>query len=271
MFYNYNGDCMKKLFKRSNDLLLFLLLFIFIVFYFKDKITKKNIFDYMINTNYKKNYSFNYDLPLMSNLYKYDKLTNTEVNNIIEDKNVYIFNTHYEEGYKDTNVIEMSKVLTEKLKSEGINAIFEDTNYKEYVITNNLIGINNYIMIRKIIEEKIKSKDMSLVIDLHRDSIKKSDSVINIDGKSYAKVLFVVDNYYSNYLVKYDLANRFNNYLNSKYKGISRGVYVKNGKGFNQDLSDNMILLELGGYENNKEELLNTIDIIASVIKEIIY
>ena len=83
--------------------------------------------------------------------------------------------------------------------------------------------------------------------------------------------MFVVDNYYSNYLVKYDLANRFNNYLNSKYKGISRGVYVKNGKGFNQDLSDNMILLELGGYENSKEELINTIDIIASVIKEIIY
>ena len=42
-------------------------------------------------------------------------------------------------------------------------------------------------------------------------------------------------------------------------------------EGFNQDLSKNMILLELGGYQNSKDELSNTIDVIVEMIKEFIY
>ena len=42
-------------------------------------------------------------------------------------------------------------------------------------------------MIRKIIEEKIKSKDMSLVIDLHRDSIKKMIVLLILMGKTMLK------------------------------------------------------------------------------------
>lgn len=256
---------MKNIIRRSSDLLLFLFIFIVLIIGFKDKI-KENIINYQLNnTKYSTNNLLN--ISLTSN-YKYNK---EKIKETLKDlPSVYIFNTHYEEEYNDTNVIEMSKILANKLKQNNINSIFEDTDYKEYVKTNNLIGVNNYIMIRNIIEHKINDK-MSLVIDLHRDSITKKDSVVNINGIKYAKVLFVVDNYYSDYLKKYDLANKLNSYLNKKYKGISRGVYVKNGKGFNQDLSENMILLELGGYQNDKEELMNTIDVIVEMIKEIIY
>ena len=273
---------MKNIIKRSSDVLLFLVIFLLLFFNFKSRITKNNILNYALSnieyTNYKNSSLLSINkVSLISNYryndinYKYD-VNNKEVIKQIEKlPNVYIFNTHYEEGYNDTNVIEISKILTEKLNKNKINAIFEDTNYKEYVITNNLLGINNYIMIRSIIEEKIKSQKMDLVIDLHRDSISKKDSIVEINGKKYAKVLFVVDNYYKDYLTKYELANKFNNYLNKNYKGITRGVYVKNGKGFNQDLSQNMILLEVGGYQNNKEELINTLDVISEMIKEYVY
>lgn len=264
---------MKKI-KRSLDVLLFLVIFIVIINNLNIKINKNDVLNYVSNISYNKYKSSNNlitkdNLPLMLNYYTYNNYKDIEV--LKEEKpKVYIFNTHYEEEYSDTNVIEMSKLLNEKLRENNINSIFEDTNYKEYIKINDLIGVNNYIMIRPIIEEKI-DEEMKLVIDLHRDSINKKDSIININGKEYAKVLFVVDNYYKDYLIKYDLANKYNNYLNSKYKGISRGVYVKNGKGFNQDLSKNMILLELGGYQNSKEELINTIDVIVQMIKEFIY
>ncbi len=249
---------MKKIY-RSIDILLFLAIFIFMFIYIKDKI---NISNYLKIDN-----KFEYNLPLLSSLYKYN---NSNVKEVFKEiPSIYIFNTHYEEEYSDTNVIEISKILSNKLKENGFNSIFEDINYKEYIKINNLIGINNYVVLRKIIEDKINKNDLKLIIDLHRDSINKKDSTITINNKKYAKVLFVVDNYYKDYLKKYDLAYKLNSYLD-KYKGLSRGVYVKNGKGFNQDLSNNMILLELGGYQNTKEELINTIDIIIDMIKEYI-
>ena len=256
---------MKRIIKRSKDLLLFLVLFIFITIFLKNKISKNDILNYMLSNNYyKSNHKISNKLPLMYNLYSY----NLDEKVFKEVKNIYIFNTHYEEEYLDTNVIEMSKLLSEKLNKEGINTIFEDTDYKEYVITNKLLGINNYIMIRPIISKRIENKDISLVIDLHRDSIRKDQSVITINNKKYAKVLFVVDNYYKDYLNKYDFCKHLNNYLDTNYKGISRGIYVKYGGGFNQDLNEHMILLELGGYQNSKEELVNTLDVIVDMIKE---
>ena len=37
---------------------------------------------------------------------------------------------------------------------------------------------------------------------------------------------------------------------------------------YNQDLNSNVILIEIGGNENNIEEVNNTLDIVASVIGE---
>lgn len=260
---------MKKIIKRSIDLLLFFIIFIFISLYFKTKINKNTILNYMLSTYHKDYNSYNLNDMSNINLYKYNKIDKI-IETIKEEKPyIYIFNTHYEEKYSDTDVIEMSKLLNEKLNKKGITSIFEDINYKEYRIINNLTGINNYVMVRPIIKKVIEENNISLVIDLHRDSIKKEESTIKINNKECAKVLFVVDNSYSDYKVKYELAKKLNNYLN-KYKGLSRGIYVKNGKGFNQDLSKNMILLELGGYKNNKNELINTIDIIVEMIGEYI-
>ena len=250
---------MKKII-RSIDLLLFLIIFVFIFNY----LLSNKIINFKNN---KESYNLLNNLPLMTNLYKYNKYEDKLISVIKEIPNVYIYNTHYEEKYSDTNVIEMSKILNDRLNEIGIISNFEDTNYNEYRIINNLIGINNYVMLRPIIEKNIKLNNIDLIIDLHRDSIKKSESTIKLNNKEYAKVLFVVDNSYKDYLKKQELADKLNSYLDNNYKGLSRGVYVKNGKGFNQDLSQNMILLELGGYQNNKLELINTIDIIVEMIR----
>ena len=37
---------------------------------------------------------------------------------------------------------------------------------------------------------------------------------------------------------------------------------------YNQDVSENCVLIELGGNENNITEILNTIDAISEIIKE---
>lgn len=39
---------------------------------------------------------------------------------------------------------------------------------------------------------------------------------------------------------------------------------------YNQDVSENCLLLELGGNENNITEVLNTVDLMSEIIKEYI-
>lgn len=60
------------------------------------------------------------------------------------------------------------------------------------------------------------------------------------------------------------------NLLDKKYPGLSRGVIVKregNGK-YNQDLSQNAILIEFGGVDNTFEELYRSSDALADVFSE---
>jgi hypothetical protein len=40
---------------------------------------------------------------------------------------------------------------------------------------------------------------------------------------------------------------------------------------WNQDLDENIILIELGGYQNNIEEINNTLDILSIILKEYLY
>ena len=75
-------------------------------------------------------------------------------------------------------------------------------------------------------------------------------------------------NYQSNLLV----TEKINNILNTKYPNLSRGILKKEGYGvngvYNQDLNENIILLEVGGHENNIDEVNNTLELISIAIKE---
>ena len=95
---------------------------------------------------------------------------------------------------------------------------------------------------------------------------------MDINGKPYARLFFVVGKENANYDKNLSLAKELNHKLEEKYPGISRGVFVKtkdDGNGvYNQDLSSKSMLLEFGGVENTKEELDNAIKAFAEVFSE---
>ena len=61
-----------------------------------------------------------------------------------------------------------------------------------------------------------------------------------------------------------------NNLCNKYYPGLSRGIYKKEGAGvngiYNQDISPNSILIEVGGASNNIDEVLNTTEAISNIL-----
>ena len=117
-------------------------------------------------------------------------------------------------------------------------------------------------------DKKNKYNSLKYFIDIHRDSVKNTTSVI--EGKRYAKILFVVGLEHDNYKANLDSANKLNELANKYYPNLSRGIYKKEGPGvdgvYNQDISSNSILIELGGIDNNIDEVLNTTEAISNIL-----
>ena len=116
------------------------------------------------------------------------------------------------------------------------------------------------------------NNNLEYFIDIHRDSKRKKDTTITINGKQYAKIAFVIGGKNPNYEKNTALASKLHKALEKKYPGLSRGIIKHNSSGnnsvYNQDLSNNAMLIEIGGVDNTFEEMYWTVDAFADVFSE---
>ena len=176
---------------------------------------------------------------------------------------IYIYNTHNNEKYSDDKtVVDAANMLSGNLKKIGIDSIVEERKVSDYQVN----GINYYEISRKFLEDR--SENITYYVDIHRDSVK--NTTIEINNKKYAKIMFVLGLENENYLENKKVMEKMNNYLNIHYPGISRGIYEKKGIDvngvYNQDYNKNILLIEVGGIENNIEEVNNSTEIIALML-----
>jgi stage II sporulation protein P len=116
------------------------------------------------------------------------------------------------------------------------------------------------------------NRDLQYIIDIHRDSRRKDQTTVMINGKAYAKLSFVIGGKNPNYEQNQKIATDLHRLLEKKYKGLSWGVILKkdpgsNGK-YNQDLNGKSLLIEFGGVDNTFEELNRSADALADVFSE---
>lgn len=252
----------------------------------------KNVINYIFNVDIKKPVSLienmlnykndeNYDYEVLSTISKHIK---NDINNEVEQPRVYIYNSHQLENYSNSNfevynitpnVMVASYLLKEKLEENNINALVEEADFNDYIKQNNWDYNYSYKASRYYLDNAIKKySSLEYFIDVHRDAIKHENSTVIIGDKTYAKVLFVVGLENPNYEKNLNLVNNINNTINSKYPGLSRGIVKKSGPNvngvYNQDVSPNAILIEIGGYENKIDEVYNTVLILSQILGEII-
>lgn len=193
---------------------------------------------------------------------------------------VYIFNTHQTEGYKsnflesfniNNTVYLASHILGEYLHNLGIGVIVEKNSIVDILNTNGWKYGSSYKASRILLEQAYKENpSLIFFIDLHRDSASYERTVTEIEGKKYAKVMFVVGKKYESYENNLKLAKKLNEKLKKVDPSLSRGVLEKGGKGsngiYNQDFNANTILIEVGGQYNYIEEVNNTLKVMADII-----
>ncbi len=255
--------------------------------------------DYLLNINFKQpssilnNSILQVGKPLEEESFLYnDDYSNMEelkkISSYIEDPNpvdinnpiIYLYNSHQLENYNNSNleiygitpnVLMASYILKEKLNSKGLSTIVETTNLSDFLNVNGWDHSSSYKASRLLMLDKISKYDsLKYFIDIHRDSVAKSVSTVNIVNKNYARILFVLGLEHSNYQSNLDNMNKLNTLSEKYYPGLSRGIYKKSGPGvngiYNQDINSNVILIEVGALENNIEEVLNTMEALSNIL-----
>ena len=186
---------------------------------------------------------------------------------------VYLYNTHDLEQYKDfiqnikISISNASLLLSNNLKSIGIDAIVEKQKVSD--LTNNDLS-KSFDISKTLIENIIQSENIDLFIDLHRDDEKKEVTTLELNGKKYAKVKFVVGRKNKNYMLNYNLTELINRKIKEKYPDLTRGIVLNDNYTYNQELSEKIIFINIGGYENDIVEVKNTIDLLGPIIKEVL-
>ena len=216
------------------------------------------------------------------------KLKKSETNKKIETKKenptIYIYNTHQTEEYKPTsyleysvnpNVLMASYILEEQLSKKGHVVLVEEESVSKLRTTLGLNYAGSYKVTRSMMENAKKNNPtLKYYIDLHRDSLTHDKTTLTVDGKSYAKILFIVGLENSNYQENLDFTNKISDLLNQKVKGLSKGIYKKEGPlvngVYNQDFSNRVILIELGGNENTIDEVYRSLIVLGEVLDEVI-
>lgn len=197
------------------------------------------------------------------------------------DKNkpqVYIYHSHTTESYfnvsidfkdsreKKYNISGAGEILSNILENDyGIASKHDDTIHNE-------VYIGSYKHSRETLQQElINYSGYNLIIDMHRDaSDNKEAQTININGENVAKIMFVLDIQHEGAEKNIQLANDLIAISNRLFPGFCKGTYTYDGGSsyFNQDLSGNNVLIEVGANCNTLEEAQNSQKYIARIIAE---
>jgi len=194
---------------------------------------------------------------------------------------VLIYHSHTTEAYraseKDTsntsfnidetkNVCAVGDVIAGELeKNYGIAVIHDKTvhNVGDYNASYKKSGIT----LDKYLKEY---GDFKLIIDLHRDSVNEVTTKIN--GENVAKFMFVVTQKNPKYPKQKKLIDSMIGISNKLFPGLlaNKAIYTYDrGMGyFNQNKSDNAVLIEVGSNTNTIEDVKNTGKYLSRIIAE---
>lgn len=204
----------------------------------------------------------------------------------INDKfNIVLFHTHgteaflpHEEGNYRTqderyNVMGVGTKIAANLQGYGINVIHLK-NYNDYPDYN-----KSYFKSREAVTEVLSSSKKNLIIDLHRDGAEENsnyeqilarEKTVTINDKTAATCTLVIGDKNDNTEALKENAQLFFDMANEKYPGLFRGVIVRPGAYFNQYLSDNAMLLEIGSNLNHIDEVNYSAELLSDVLVDYI-
>lgn len=201
---------------------------------------------------------------------------------------VYIYHSHSRESFlpylKDTirpeeayhsvaNITLVGKMLGRAMDQRGVGTKVETVDIVQLLNSRKLDYTSSYNVSRELVQlSQNENKDLEYFIDIHRDSLRKENTTTEINRTKYANLLFVVGTGHAEYEKNLQFANNLHTLLENRYPALSKGILKKSssqGNGiYNQDLSPNSLIIEIGGVDNTVEELHRSTEALAEVLSD---
>jgi len=188
---------------------------------------------------------------------------------------VLVYNTHNAESYKPSDgtdrmegknggVAAVSKTLTQALESKyGLRTIYCDAihDYPDWTKSY----INSMYSVQQLLKKYTK---IQMVIDIHRDAglNSRSDTLVRIGNKNYAKVMIVVGTEHPRWKENLAFAEKVEAKANKLYPGLIKCTRVLEDRRYNQHLHPRALLLEFGSDLNTREDATNSAVLMAEII-----
>ena len=189
---------------------------------------------------------------------------------------VLIYHSHTTESYtpkadnstdENYNVCAVGNVLESELeRNYGVSVIHDKT-------THDVMGdIDAYSKSRATVGKYLsKYGDFKLIIDIHRDaSANRKNDIVTVNGETAAKAMFVMCLKNPHAAKNISASDKIAELANKAYPNLFKAMYPYNTGTlfFNQDLSNNSVLLEVGTNRNSVNESKVTAKYLAKIIAE---
>ncbi|MEH7245544.1 stage II sporulation protein P [Neobacillus niacini] len=200
-----------------------------------------------------------------------------------DKKVVHLYFTHnresylpYLQGVTDPNLAYHSQLNVTKIGDQlkaGLEARGIGTSIDKSDVMGSVKMASTYSKSGELVRTAMATnRDLQYLIDIHRDARRKELTTPIVKGQPYAQLVFVIGGKNPNYEKNLKLATDLHTLLEKKYKGLSYGVMKNQGAGqngvYNQNLSENALLIEFGGVDNTLEELNRSAEALADVFSE---
>mgnify|MGYP005773218149 FL=1 len=220
--------------------------------------------------------------------------TDLKIQKSESEPKVLIFHTHPHEMFKDSNENDINEGII-GVGTKLANILVQDYGIKTLHIKDTSFDMENgrlqrngayermELVIPKIIEQ---NPSIELVIDLHRDGVNENTHLVEtINGKPTAKIMFfngisrIMENGKLNNIsnlpnpyIPTNLALSFNMQMKAmeKYPGFTRKIYIRPYR-YSLHLKAKTMLVEAGAQTNTKQEMYNSMELLADLINDVIF
>lgn len=117
---------------------------------------------------------------------------------------------------------------------------------------------------RRTAEELLTEGDQ-LIFDVHRDAVPPEEYEGTVEGEEVTKILLVVGQQNQNADNNRDFALSLKQIADERQPGLIKGILGAQGN-YNQDLTPQAILLEVGAHRNDREDAERAVTLFADVV-----
>ena len=192
--------------------------------------------------------------------------------NADESRLICMYSTHSDESYvpddgasskwKDAGIYDVGNALKQSLEKRGIKTVYSDETFLPH-------DAGAYRRSRSTAEELLK-KQPDALFDVHRDAISADQYETTVDGEEASKIRLFVGRSNPNFAYNKAFAQQIKAAADEKYPDLIKDIYIGKGN-YNQELSGNALLLEMGTHEIDKEKAMRSTEYLADVVETVLY